>query len=136
MDKARFLACLDAGYRRIREVAPERLERRVPTCPDWTVADLTRHVAQVYLHKVELMRHGKEPDVWPPAGFGMTDPLVLLDDSYARLSQEFGSRDPGEECSTSYGPDQTAGFWVRRMTQETAAHRIDAELGAGARRPR
>lgn len=127
----RFLACLQADCQRVREVVPERLERRVPTCPDWTVADLTRHLAQVYLHKVEIMRHAKEPDTWPPAGFAAADPLGLLDEAYSQLSQELGSRDPGEPCPTFYGPDQTVGFWIRRMAQETVVHRIDAELGAG-----
>jgi uncharacterized protein (TIGR03083 family) len=132
MDQTRFLSCLEADCLRIRKVAPGRLDQRVPTCPDWTVADLIRHVAQVYQHKVEIMRDGKEPEVWPPAGFGTADPLGLLDDSYSQLSREFGSRDPGEACPTFYGPDQTVGFWIRRMAQETVVHRIDAELGAGA----
>jgi len=132
MDQTRFLSCLEADYQRIRAVAPERLDQRVPTCPGWTVADLIRHVAQVYQHKVEIMRQGKEPEVWPPAGFGTADPLGLLDDSYSELSREFGSRDPGEACPTFYGPDQTVGFWSRRMAQETVVHRIDVELGAGA----
>jgi uncharacterized protein (TIGR03083 family) len=130
MDKTRFLSCLEADCRRIRAVAPGRLDGQVPTCPDWTVADLVRHVAQVYQHKVEIMRHGKEPEVWPPAGFGTADPLGLLDESYSELSRELGSRDPGEACPTFYGPDQTVGFWMRRMAQETVVHRIDAELGA------
>jgi uncharacterized protein (TIGR03083 family) len=132
MDPTRLLSCLEADCRRIREVAPGRLDERVPSCPDWTVADLIRHVAQVYQHKVEIMRHGREPAGWPPAAFATADPLGLLDDSYSALSREFGSRDPGDACPTFYGPDQTVGFWIRRMAQETVVHRIDAELGAGA----
>jgi hypothetical protein len=27
-------------------------------------------------------------------------------------------------------PDQTVGFWIRRMAQETVVHRVDAELAA------
>jgi uncharacterized protein (TIGR03083 family) len=132
MENSRFLDCLDADYRRLREVVPERFDAAVPTCPGWTVADLTRHVAQVYQHKVELMRHGQEPDVWPPAGFAETDPVLLLDQGYAGLVAEFTARGPAAPTKTWYGPDQTVGFWFRRMAQETAMHRIDAELGAGA----
>ncbi|HEY0932576.1 MAG TPA: maleylpyruvate isomerase N-terminal domain-containing protein [Trebonia sp.] len=132
MDSSRFLECLEADYRRIREVAPGHLDAVVPTCPDWTVADLVRHIAQVYLHKAEIMRHGEQPEEWPPAGFGAAEPLALLDRCYAELRAEFDARGPGDTVSTWYGPDQTAGFWIRRMAQETVIHRIDAELGAGA----
>jgi hypothetical protein len=33
---------------------------------------------------------------------------------------------------TWYDPDQTVGFWIRRMAQETVIHRVDAELTAAA----
>ena len=132
MESSRFLDCLQADYRRIREVVPGHFDAPVPTCPGWTVADLTRHVAQVYLHKVEVMRHGKESDVWPPAGFAQADPVGLLDQDYAELVSEFTARGPDAASKTWYAPDQTVGFWVRRMAQETVIHRIDAELGAGA----
>ena len=32
-------------------------------------------------------------------------------------------------------PDQTVGFWARRMAHETAVHRVDAELAHGASTP-
>jgi uncharacterized protein (TIGR03083 family) len=132
VENSRLLSCLETDYWRIREVAPGHLDAAVPTCPGWTVADLTRHVAQVYLHKVEMMRHGKEPQEWPPTGFEEGDPLELLDETYAELRTEFANRKPSDAGTTWYGPDQTVGFWIRRMAQETVIHRIDAELGAGA----
>jgi uncharacterized protein (TIGR03083 family) len=133
MDNSRFLACLEADYRRMREVAGGHLGARVPTCPDWTVADLMRHVGQVYLHKVECMRTGGEVETdWPPAGLQDEEPVALLDRSYAALVRELTTRDPSDPGGTWYEPDPTVGFWVRRMAQESVIHRIDAELGAGA----
>jgi uncharacterized protein (TIGR03083 family) len=132
MDSSRFLACLETDYRRLRDIVPGHLDHPVPTCPGWTVASLTRHVGQTYLHKVEMMRHGQQPDAWPPDGFATADPVRLLDQGYADLTAEFAARDPGDTCPTWYGPDQTVGFWIRRMAQETVIHRMDAELGAGA----
>jgi uncharacterized protein (TIGR03083 family) len=133
MDNSRYLACLEADYRRMREVAGGHLGARVPTCPDWTVADLTRHVGQVYLHKVECMRTGGEVETdWPPAGLQDEEPVALLDRSYAALVRELTTRDPSDPGGTWYEPDPTVGFWVRRMAQESVIHRIDAELGAGA----
>ena len=97
MDNSRFLACLEADYRRLREVAGGHLGARVPTCPDWTVADLTRHVGQVYLHKVECMRTGDEVETdWPPAGLQDEEPVALLDRSYAALVRELTTRDPSD----------------------------------------
>jgi uncharacterized protein (TIGR03083 family) len=131
MDTARLLECTEADYLRLRSVVPGLLARRVPSCPDWSVADLVRHVAQVYSHKVEMMRHGREPEVWPPPGFAEADPLGLLDAAHQELTAEFAARSASEPTPTWYSPDQSVGFWIRRMAHETAIHRIDAELGAG-----
>ena len=131
MENSRFLECLAADYERIRAVVPGNLDRQVPSCPEWTVGDLVQHVGTVYLHKVATMRGGAAPSDWPPAELNDEEPVALLDRAYAELTEEFGHRGPGEFASTWYEPDQTVGFWVRRMAQETVIHRIDAELGAG-----
>ena len=57
--------------------------------------------------------------------------MALLDRAYAALTAEFAARSPESPAFTWYGPDQTVGFWIRRMAQETVIHRVDAELGAG-----
>ncbi|MEV4070236.1 maleylpyruvate isomerase N-terminal domain-containing protein [Nonomuraea fuscirosea] len=49
----------------------------------------------------------------------------------AELRGELASRPPEEQALTWYDPDQTVGFWARRMALETAVHRVDAELAAG-----
>jgi mycothiol maleylpyruvate isomerase-like protein/MDMPI-like protein len=95
------------------------------------VADLTRHVGEVYLHKTLAMREGAEPDPWPPEELADEDPLALLDRAYATLTGEFAARKPTDPAGSWYAPDQTVGFWIRRMAQETVIHRIDAELGTG-----
>jgi uncharacterized protein (TIGR03083 family) len=133
MESARLLETLATDFARLREVATTAdLNAPVPSCPGWTIADLVRHVGEVYLHKVECMRLGSHPEPWPPAGIKAEEPLALLDRSYAALAAEFSSRDPRDAAFTWYGPDQTVGFWIRRMAQETVIHRVDAELAAGA----
>jgi uncharacterized protein (TIGR03083 family) len=99
---------------------------RVPACPDWTVADLEEHVTAVYLHKVTAMRLGAMPKPWPPA-----EGVGSLDDAWTALLAELTTRSSEETTPTWFEPDQTVGFWVRRMAQETAIHRVDAEGGAG-----
>jgi uncharacterized protein (TIGR03083 family) len=130
MENSRYLECLAADYQRIRAIVPGHLEERVPTCPEWTVDDLTWHVGMVYLHKATAMRQGSQPDDWPPDFGDDASALELIDDAYRQLTEEFAVRDPAEPTGTWYGPDQTVGFWIRRMAQETVIHRIDAELGA------
>jgi uncharacterized protein (TIGR03083 family) len=130
METARFLKCLAEDESRLREVAAAAdLGVSVPTCPEWTMAALVEHVGWVYLHKVECMRRGM-PAQWPPA-VEPQPPLALLDQAYAALLGEFAQREPEASTHTWYEPDQTVGFWVRRMAQETVIHRVDAELAAG-----
>lgn len=131
LDFPRLLECLAAEHGLLRRAAAGRLTAAVPSCPGWTVADLVDHVAMIYLHKVECMRLGHRPADWPPPDTGQ-DPLTTLDQEFRRLSDEFASRRPGDAAFTFYPPDQTVGFWIRRMALETAVHRVDAELAVGA----
>ncbi|MFC6018537.1 maleylpyruvate isomerase N-terminal domain-containing protein [Plantactinospora solaniradicis] len=127
MLRVRLLECLAADQARLRQVASTDLTAAVPSCPDWNVEDLVRHVAVVYLHKVECMRSGRAPEDWPPDLSG-EDPVVLLDRAYRALRGEFDSRDAAAAAPTWHDPNQTVGFWIRRMAQETVIHRLDAEL--------
>jgi uncharacterized protein (TIGR03083 family) len=126
-----LLGALDADYRRfthaISSAAPAA---QVPTCPEWSVEDLVRHLGMVYLHKAECVRLNEMPKNWPPDLGGET-PRELLRRAYAEMTDEFVSRKPQSPAATWFGPDQTVGFWIRRMAQETVIHRIDAELSAG-----
>ena len=130
MENSQFLDYLGTDFARLRAVVQADLGAPVPTCPGWTVADLTHHVGEVYLHKTVAMREGAEPEPWPPKEIADEDPLALLDRAYADLRGEFATREPQDPAGTWYKPDQTVGFWIRRMAQETVIHRIDAELGA------
>lgn len=131
MDFSRLHDCLREDFRLLRAaVEGSDPKARVPSCPDWTVTDLAHHVAEVYLHKTECIRLGAFPSQWPPPGIS-PDPLTALDEGFAALEEQFGAHSPGDHAATWHEPDQTVGFWIRRMAQETVIHRIDAELGAG-----
>jgi uncharacterized protein (TIGR03083 family) len=114
----------------LRQVAARDLTAPVPSCPEWTVDELVRHVALVYLHKVACMRERKPPATWPP-DLSAEPAVALLDRAYRELTAEFAARDPAEPTYTWYGPDQSVGFWIRRMAQETVIHRVDAEQALG-----
>jgi uncharacterized protein (TIGR03083 family) len=132
MDSAVLLRHLARDHCDLRDAAASAaLTTPVPSCPGWTLSDLVAHVATVYLHKVVVMRTGEWPAQWPPPGLSAEAPLALLGRAYGELRAEFAARSPAEPAPTWFGPDQSVGFWIRRMAQETVIHRIDAEIAAG-----
>jgi uncharacterized protein (TIGR03083 family) len=123
-----YLACLQADSARLAEVGRLGLPAAVPSCEDWTVETVLRHVATVYLHKIEALRIAARPDPWPPAGLDDRDALELFDETRAAIVVAL--TEAGTELPTwTFSPsDKTSGFWYRRMALETAVHRVDAEL--------
>jgi uncharacterized protein (TIGR03083 family) len=130
MEKSRYLDCLAGDYRLLRSAAIlAGLDAPVPSCAGWSVADLVTHIGEVYLHKVAVLREHAWPRPWPP-DLSAAGPAATLDRGYREVTEEFADRDPGEEALTFFETDQTVGFWIRRMAQETVIHRIDAELAS------
>jgi uncharacterized protein (TIGR03083 family) len=125
-----YLSHLAADAARLREAAARDLSAPVPSCPGWTATDLVRHVAGVYLHKIECIRRNARPEDWSPDLSG-EEPRALFDRALAALTDEFAARSPESPAYTWYPPEQTVAFWIRRMAQETVIHRIDAELALG-----
>lgn len=129
-----YLGLLRADAARLTEAAiTAGLDAKVPSCPEWTVRDLVVHTGEVYRDKVACMRLRRRPEEGdverePAAG---EDPVAWFRAGLDELLAELEARDPGDPSYSWYPPDQTVGFWPRRMAQETAVHRVDAELAAG-----
>jgi uncharacterized protein (TIGR03083 family) len=107
----------------------------VPSCPGWTATDLARHLAVVYGYVAESVRTGASLGGSPDRGSSEEqdpDPIVAFDKAAAAVQEQFGARPPTDHAPTWHRPDQTVGFWVRRMAHETSIHRVDAELTAEA----
>lgn len=114
-------------------LAPAHLDAPVPPCPGWDVAEVMRHTASVYGHKVATIRLGRRPhdgewQTGPPDGVALVD---WFGAQLATLMEELGDHDPDEWASTWWPPDETMGFWYRRMALETVVHRIDVESAIG-----
>ncbi|HVV76594.1 MAG TPA: maleylpyruvate isomerase family mycothiol-dependent enzyme [Mycobacteriales bacterium] len=108
----------------------------VPTCPDWTVADLARHVWQVYANVTQYVstRATARPEQLPEMPDG--DPVELL---AAQLDDLVGALSDCEADTPiwTWASDAPQGaiFWARRMAHESAVHRFDAQNAHGIRQP-
>jgi uncharacterized protein (TIGR03083 family) len=107
--------------------------RPVPTCPEWTLAQLTEHVGQAQRWvTVVLERRAPVPNAQvrvrvPQDPYERSAWLV----AGARLLGQ-AVREVGPATRVwSWSEDQTARFWLRRTTHDTLVHRVDAELAVG-----
>ncbi|MGD9486133.1 maleylpyruvate isomerase family mycothiol-dependent enzyme [Streptomyces sp. TRM70308] len=114
------------------------LGRTVPTCPDWTLAQLAEHVGQAQRWAAHLVRTRAtadvdEEDIPDYAAPAHTDAEALsawLADAADEASAALLAAGPGTEVWT-WWTQQRTDFWARRMTLETVVHRADACLAAG-----
>ncbi len=139
----------------IAAAARRGLSTPLPSCPGWSVATLVTHLAGIYAHRTKLVERRAEENpvrqyehVGLPLGLkywfesDATDPsrmppglVELFEKEAAGLGQMLWSVGPKEPVWTWWEADQTAGFWQRRMTQETAVHLWDIQLAHGAEQP-
>ena len=130
-----FLAHLRRDAERMADLAPGGLGNPVPSCPGWTVEEALVHTGSVYSHKVACMRLPEGPqqsDDWDHGPSEGQPPAEWFRERFAELLDELTSRRADSPAYTWHEPDQTVGFWIRRMAQETAVHRTDVESGFDA----
>jgi uncharacterized protein (TIGR03083 family) len=132
-----FLHWIDVESERLATAAGAGLDAPVPPCPGWTVRDAVEHTAEVYWHKVMCMRLGRFPESheWPHGPGDDEGSVGWFRSAHAALAAELRARDPAEKSPTWWPPDQTTGFWRRRMAQEVAIHRGDVESAFGPLTP-
>jgi uncharacterized protein (TIGR03083 family) len=139
VEHERYLEHLRADTEALLAAAAVDLTRSVPTCPDWTVADLLWHVGCVH----DRWRRIAEGITDEAAARAVEEPPRPADDELPALVRGQAERliavladvDPGApRWNWTSGP-QTAAFIPRRMAHETAVHRVDAERAAGQAAP-
>lgn len=134
LDRQRYAQAWADDVHALAVAAAAQPDNAVPGCPEWTMRDLVSHVVGVYRHKIAALDTGGEPEEAPDGGWGALAPdedaVAALTESFTQLSERLAAL-PLEAPAWSWWPaEQTAGFWVRRMAQETAVHRWDAESAA------
>ncbi len=136
MNIAEYLQAIRADGQALLDAGHQGLNSDVPTTPGWTVRDVVAHVGQVHRQKTHIVREllvdeAPEPPTAPEGD-------VLLEwfaEGLHEMSAVFSVTDPKAHVHTWHQPDQTVGFWIRRMAHETLIHRVDAELGHGSHTP-
>ncbi len=135
MEHDRYLALLRTDGELLAAAARQDLDADVPPCPGWRVRDVVTHTAEVYEHKLACIELQARPDPWPPDWPSDRDPLEWFGDAHGRLLAVLASTAPTTPAYTWWPEDQTAGFWFRRMAQETAVHRVDVQSAFDAITP-
>lgn len=105
----------------------------VHACPEWDVADLVWHTGEVhqFWRTIAAERLRSPHDVAQPERPAREELGAWYRDGVERLHATLAEADPGAEVWT-WAPQHDVAFIQRRMAQETAMHRYDAEHAAGA----
>ncbi len=138
LEYSAYLAHIRHDSARFREVlATCDPAARVPSCPDWSAADLLWHLCTVqHWWWAVLTNRPQSPDE-----MGYTEPdrpdsydqlLAAYDDAHGAFVAALEAADPAEPAwSWSSDPaDHTVAFTYRRQAHEALIHRVDAELVA------
>ncbi|MFI1970483.1 maleylpyruvate isomerase family mycothiol-dependent enzyme [Streptomyces cinnamoneus] len=111
------------------------LSTPVPSCPGWTLADLTRHTGSVHRwFSVLLRQRVQQPPASREVDLNLPEQPGDYPDWLARSAAESADAFAATDLDGpmwAWGADQHARFWVRRMLFETLVHRADAELALG-----
>ena len=133
LEAPRVLELIAADVARVAALSAESDPTRpVPSCPDWTLADLVGHLGRVHrwataivtrLPRERIELSDEELGV-PPEWSKVPEWLAA---GGAALVEALSQADLDAPCY-SWGGDQSVRFWLRRMLHETVIHRIDTEL--------
>jgi uncharacterized protein (TIGR03083 family) len=137
MEHAQYVAAIRREGEDLAAAARDAgLDAVVPSCPEWTIADLLSHIGRVQHWVTSIVQTRAQPD----HNWRMDDPpvpearIVWFAEGCSALADALGTCAPSDEVWT-WTPDHTIGFWSRRMAHEVAVHRTDAQGAAGTQAP-
>jgi hypothetical protein len=109
-------------------VATADLGDAVPSCPGWTFADLTVHVARFLHAATRYLTSGSIVELRPVPVRKDVDPLVYLDEQLAAATQVLNNTS-GNRPVWTFSPSapDLAWVWHRRVAHELNLRRWDAQ---------
>lgn len=105
------------------------LDAPVPSCPGWIVADLVAHQGRIHRWVTEICASppDRAPEWWDaidaPGAGGLLEWFAAGADGLVGALAAAGA----DRAVWSWTSDRTTGFWARRMANESAVHRWDAQ---------
>lgn len=137
VDTTTYLHHLEIDGPALASIARQNPSTPVPTCPEWSLADLLPHVGSAHRWAEQTVRTRATefcPFVKAPKDFAAA--CTWYDEGLDQLVRTLSEVDPDQPVwnwlAMGVGP---ARFWQRRMAHETAVHRWDAENAVGAACP-
>ncbi len=146
-----YLDAFRAHTGAVSAAARQEIGAPVPSCPGWTIANVVGHLGALYTSLARNIRFGNGQDIvhgladldlepayvtWFQRGrtadTAPPDVADWFDRTAFRLSEILADSDPATPTWSWFPPDQTVGFWLRRMAHETAIHAWDARTALGA----
>lgn len=128
-----------AAFRAAAGAAPD-LTVTVPTCPDWSLADLVRHIGDGRRTWAATVAAGPAEAKASPEAVPMPEDraelLAWLEEATDELLAALKAAGPDAECWGFWTTaPRTAATVARRQLHEIAAHTYDAQRAIGAPRP-
>jgi uncharacterized protein (TIGR03083 family) len=142
-DRLRLIDDRATAFRAAIAAAPN-LDVQVPTCPDWTLFDLARHIGVGRRSWAATIAAGPDArakitvEDAPPAAQEREALLAWLAASTQQLLDALRQAGPDRGCWTWWEGSQspkTCGAVARHQLQEIAVHTYDAQLTAGTAQP-
>ncbi|MET0190520.1 MAG: maleylpyruvate isomerase family mycothiol-dependent enzyme [Pseudonocardia sediminis] len=123
LTRERYLHSIATDGAEIGRRCREHPGRTVPTCPDWTGADLLAHLCGFVMWVDDL--HAGRVAMTDPTP--VVDPATAVRDYDARLDTLVALLRDNRAAVPNWSvlPDD-AEFWPRRAAQDIAVHRVDA----------
>ncbi len=128
----RYLEAIEKESAALLDAARGNLDAPVPSCPEWSMSDLLGHLGEVHRFWNEMAgraltnpRDSEDHD--PPEG---VDLIEWFGEGPGLLVSTLANADL-EQPMWSWSPVKKVGFVPRRMAQETAVHRWDAQNAVG-----
>jgi len=145
MEVAEHITVLTNQAKRFAEAADQSdLETPVPTCPDWNMRDLVRHLSEIHLwaaarvakktDQLWLEDLSELTESWPDLAVFWPEDSDLVDfylKTNANLVDALESAPADLDCPTFLPAPSPLAMWARRQAHETAVHRFDAENAVG-----
>ena len=128
-----YIAALRRDGARLAGAATE-LTLPVPSCPEWTVADLVWHTGEVHDFWRQMASGGQPGTRVEPEHPVDAELVNWFTEGVESTAELLAGLDPATPAWT-WSPQHDVGFIQRRMAQETAVHAWDALAATGRDEP-